>query len=105
MDNAIEVDTLGLHHQPEIMPNGNFLILTASAREIDDYYTDHFNLDGPREKRLVVGDGVAEMAPETGELPWTWSAFGHLAPMRVDYGVTDLYWTLRGFPGACDWPR
>ena len=102
-EGTIEVAAMGLHHQPEVMPNGNFLIMTVSAREIDDYYTDQYNLDGPREKRLVVGDGVAEMDPQTGELLWTWSAFDHLDPMRVGYGVTDLFWTLRGFTGACDW--
>ena len=100
---AIAVDTAGLHHQPKEMPNGNFLIFTASAREIDDYYTDQYNLDAPRRRALVVGDGVAEMDRRTGELLWEWSAFDHLDPFRIGYGGTDDYWALRGFEGALDW--
>ena len=103
VDHAIAVDIAGLHHQPEEMPNGNFLIFTAIATEIDDYYTDHFDLDAPRAKALVVGDGVAEMDRETGELLWQWSAFDCLDPERIGYGVTDDYWSLRGFEGALDW--
>ncbi len=100
---AIAVDTAGLHHQPKEMPNGNFLIFTASAREIDGYYTDQHNLEAPRRRALVVGDGVAEMDRATGELLWEWSAFDHLDPFRIGYGGTDDYWSLRGFEGALDW--
>lgn len=100
---AIQVDTAGLHHQPQEMPNGNFLIFTAEAREIDNCHSDHFNLEAPRRKALVVGDGVAEMDRRSGELLWRWSAFDHLDPMRIGYGATDDYWTLRGFAGALDW--
>ena len=103
VEGAIAVDTAGLHHQPEELPNGNFLIFTASTSEVDDYYTDHFNLNAPRATATVVGDGVAEMDRETGELLWQWSAFDKLDPMRIGYGLTDDYWTLRGFEGAFDW--
>ena len=100
---AIAVDTAGLHHQPKELPNGNFLIFTATAREIDRYHTDQYNLDAPRRRATVVGDGVAEMDRATGELLWRWSAFDHLDPMRIGYGGTDDYWALRGFAGALDW--
>lgn len=100
---AIAVDTAGLHHQPKELPNGNFLIFTASSREIDDYYTDQYNLEAPRRRAIVVGDGVAEMDRSSGELLWRWSAFDRLDPMRIGYGGTDDYWSLRGFEGALDW--
>ena len=103
LEGAVAIDTAGLHHQPEELPNGNFLIFTASTAEIDNYYTDHFDLDAPRETATIVGDGVAEMDRETGELLWQWSAFDRLDPMRIGYGVTDDYWALRGFEGALDW--
>ena len=103
VEGAIAVDTAGLHHQPEELPNGNFLIFTASTAEVDNYYTDHFDLDAPRAAATIVGDGVAEMDRNTGELLWQWSAFDKLDPMRIGYGVTDDYWALRGFEGALDW--
>ena len=83
---AIAVDTAGLHHQPKEMPNGNFLIFTASSREIDGYYTDQYDLEAPRRRAVVVGDGVAEMDRTSGELLWRWSAFDRLDPMRIGYG-------------------
>jgi len=100
---AVAVDTAGLHHQPKELPNGNLLIFTADTTEVDSYYTDHFDLNAPRAPATVVGDGIAEMDRETGELVWQWSTFDRLDTMRIGYGVTDDYWTLRGFEGALDW--
>ncbi len=103
VEGAIGVDAAGLHHQPFIMPNGNFLVLIADAFEVDDFYTDQWNLDAPSAPARIVGDGVAEMDPQTGELLWKWWARDHLSPKRIGYGSLDDYWDLRGFKGAFDW--
>ena len=103
VEGAIGVDAAGMHHQPVVMPNGNFLILVAEAFDVDDFYTDQWNLDAPRAPARIVGDGVAEMDPSTGDLLWTWWAKDHLDPQRIGYGTLDDYWELRGFKGAYDW--
>ena len=61
---AIPVDAQSLHHQPREMPNGNYLALTANAREIENHYTSETD---PDTARKVVGDKIVEFTPE-GEI-------------------------------------
>ena len=99
---AIGIDAQSLHHQPHEMPNGNYLALTANAREIENYYTSETDPDAPRKTQQVVGDKIVEFTPE-GEIVWDWNTFDHLDIWRYGYLLLEVYWHTRGFPGHLDW--
>jgi len=100
--NAIGIDAQSLHHQPHQMPNGNFLALTANAREIENYYTSETEPEAPRQTQSVVGDKIVEFTPK-GEIVWDWNTFDHLDIWRYGYLLTEVYWHTRGFPDNLDW--
>ena len=99
---AIGIDAQSLHHQPHEMPNGNYLALTANAKEIENYYTSETDPDAPRSAQKVVGDKIVEFTPE-GEIVWDWNTFDHLDIWRYGYLLMEVYWHTRGFPGHYDW--
>ena len=99
---AIGIDAQSLHHQPHQMPNGNYLALTATAREIENYYTSETDPDAPRKTQSVVGDKIVECTPE-GEIIWEWNTFDHLDIWRYGYLLMEVYWHTRGFPEHLDW--
>ena len=77
------------------MPNGNYLALTANAKEIENYYTSETDPDAPRANQKVVGDKIVEFTPE-GEIVWDWNTFDHLDIWRFGYLLTEVYWHTRG---------
>jgi|MDSW01.1.fsa_nt_gb arylsulfate sulfotransferase len=91
-----------IHHQPLETPMGTFLSFSANARLIENYYTDEYDPDAPREDALVMGDDVIEFDREGNEL-WRWSTWDHLDPFRIGYELTEAYWHVRGFPDHLDW--
>ena len=101
-ENAIPIDAQSMHHQPHIMPNGNYLAMTANAREFDDYISSEDDPDAPRQKIKVVGDRIIEFDKD-GKVIWSWNTFDHLDPYRVGYQTLEPYWDPRGFPGHADW--
>ncbi|KIG17638.1 putative arylsulfate sulfotransferase [Enhygromyxa salina] len=71
----IEADTLGVpgfHHDILELPNGNFVALSFSFRDIDY---------GPEGVLPVAGDRIVEFTP-AGELVWSWDSFDHLDTNR-----------------------
>ncbi|MDP6174054.1 MAG: aryl-sulfate sulfotransferase, partial [Rhodospirillales bacterium] len=102
VSNSIPIEAESLHHQPHELENGNFLALTASAREIDNYYTSVTDPAAPRKTQRVVGDNIVEFTP-SGEIVWSWNTFDYLDTDRAGYGLLEPYWWVRGFPGALDW--
>jgi outer membrane protein assembly factor BamB len=68
-----ELDPSHLHHDLVELPNGNFIALGHSFRDID-YGGDEGVLN-------VAGDLLLEFTP-AGELVWTWDTFDHMDPMR-----------------------
>ena len=102
VENSIGIEAESLHHQPHEMPNGNFLALTANAKEIKNYYTSEEDPDAPRATQKVVGDTIVEFTPE-GDIVWNWNTFDYLDPMRIGYQLLDTYWHTRGFPNHLDW--
>ena len=99
---GIPIEAASLHHQPHQMPNGNFLAMTANAREIDNYYTSETDPDAPRATQPVVGDNFVEFTPD-GEVVWNWNTFDHLDVYRWSYHLMEVYWHNRGFPKHLDW--
>jgi hypothetical protein len=101
-DGAIPVQAVTLHHQPDALPNGNFLSLNAVPRRIENYYTSETDATAPRRAQWVMGDEVIEFTPE-GEVVWRWNCFDHLDPFKIGYDTFWSYWWVRGFPDHLDW--
>jgi hypothetical protein len=102
VEGGIAIPAQSLHHQPHEMPNGNFLALTANAREIENYYTSETDRHAPRATQPVVGDTIDEFNPD-GEIVWNWNTFDHLDVHRWGYHLMEVYWHNRGFPKHLDW--
>ena len=99
---AIPVQAVTLHHQPDALPNGNYLSLNAVPRRIQGYYTSETDADAPRSDQWVMGDEVIEFNPQ-GEVLWRWNSFDHLDPFKIGYDTFWSYWWVRGFPQHLDW--
>jgi hypothetical protein len=99
---AVPVQAVTLHHQPDALPNGNFLSLNAVPRRIENYYTSETDPTAPRQAQWVMGDEVIEFTPE-GEVVWRWNCFDHLDPFKIGYDTFWSYWWVRGFPNHLDW--
>ena len=84
------------------MPNGNFLALSAHARDVKDWPASVHEPEKYKADKTIVGDMVVEFTPD-GEVVWSWDAFDHLDPYRIGYDALDAYWHVRGFPDAGDW--
>jgi arylsulfate sulfotransferase len=102
VEGAVPVEAQSLHHQPHEMPNGNFLALTANARQIENWYSSEYDADAPRADANVVADRIVEFDVD-GNIVWSWNAFDHLDLNRIGYLTFDSYWHVRGFPGHWDW--
>ena len=98
---SVGIDAASIHHMPHHMENGNFLCLTAHAREFENYPASETDPD-VRATKNVIGDAIVEFTPE-GEIVWEWSAFDYLDPFRIGYNFTNYYWHVRGFPHHYDW--
>ena len=99
---AVPVQAVTLHHQPDALPNGNFLSLNAVPRLIENYYTSETDATAPRRSQWVMGDEVIEFTLE-GEVVWRWNCFDHLDPFKSGFDTFWSYWWVRGFPGHLDW--
>lgn len=99
---AIPIDAQSMHHQPHMMPNGNYLAMTANARRFDNYYASETDPDAPRRTINVVGDRIIEF-DRAGNVIWSWNTFDHLDPYRIGYHTFDPYWDTRGFRDHADW--
>ncbi len=99
---AIPIDAQSMHHQPHMMPNGNYLAMTANARVFDNYFTSETDPDAPSQTIPVVGDRIVEF-DKAGTIVWSWNTFDHLDPYRIGYNLLDPYWDTRGFRNHADW--
>ncbi|MFM1813917.1 MAG: Arylsulfate sulfotransferase AssT precursor [Pseudomonadota bacterium] len=99
---SIELPIEVLHHTFTFMPNGNFLVLSAEARDYPDWYTSTTDPHAPRAPARLVGDVVTELTPE-GRLVHEWRILDMLDPYRITHGSMSDYWQKQGFPGAYDW--
>jgi len=99
---GIAVDALTLHHDLDMLPNGNILALNTERRMIDNYYTTDIDATAPRKNQWVMGDCIIEFE-RSGRIIWSWNAFDYLDPMRIGYETFVNYWIRRGFPEPMDW--
>lgn len=99
---AIPIDAQSMHHQPHMMPNGNYLAMTANARTFENYYSSVTDPNAPRQTIPVVGDRIVEFDKQ-GNIVWSWNTFDHLDPYRIGYDALEPYWDTRGFRDHADW--
>jgi hypothetical protein len=102
-DDGIPVDALTFHHELDLLPSGNLLVLGSQVREIQDFKPYRLmKREGPLSTARVMGDEIVEFAPD-GTVVWRWNAFDHLPTERVGYDLFPDYWVVRGFPDTWDW--
>lgn len=90
------------HHRTNIMPNGNFLLLSAEERVFEDWPLRDDIANSPRGAAKVIGDVVLEIT-QSGQIVNQWKMFDILDPYRLCYGSCSPYWRQRGFPDSFDW--
>jgi hypothetical protein len=99
---SIELPIEVLHHAFQVLPNGNFLVLSAEVRSFENWHGSTTDVSAPRETANLVGDIIAEVT-RNGELAREWRLFDMLDPYRIGHGSRSNYWHKLGFPGAFDW--
>jgi hypothetical protein len=101
-DGSIALPIHVLHHAFQALPNGNFLVLSAEARQFPGWHGGTTDASAPRETASLVGDVIAEVT-RNGELVQEWHLFDMLDPYRIGHGSRSNYWHRQGFPDAFDW--
>ena len=76
----VETAALAMHHDVQVLPNGNFLTLSVERRWITDYPSSESDYFAPPAPKWVAGETVAGMQPMVGE---DWPA--DLAPHWMIY--------------------
>ncbi|SEL98564.1 Arylsulfotransferase (ASST) [Aquimarina amphilecti] len=64
------------HHDIEMLPNGNILILAWKAKNIQEAENAGYNINLPNEKLLI--EALIEVNPVTNQIVWEWSSWDHL---------------------------
>lgn len=62
-----------LHHDAEMLPNGNILAMTWEKYSSEDAVANGYLLDVP-----LFPDGLIEIDPKTNQIIWEWHAWDHL---------------------------
>ncbi|MFP2996182.1 aryl-sulfate sulfotransferase [Spongiivirga sp. MCCC 1A20706] len=79
-------DSKILHHDAEIMPNGNILLMTWERKSATDAIENGYKLQND-----LFPDGIIEVDPRTNQIVWKWEAWHHLVqdhdPTKLNYGV------------------
>ena len=106
------------HHDVEMMPNGNVLILAWELKTAEQAIAAGRNPDYLPDGELWPEHiiEVEPTGPTTGDIVWEWHIWDHLVqdfdPSKENYGVVaqhpelvDLNWTVIAGPvrGAADW--
>lgn len=91
-DDSISIETDSFHHDMDILPNGNLLVLSTEVREFEDYPTNDNDPDAPRDTVQLIGDVIVEFTRE-GEIVQEWKLFDILDPRRFSYGsLSTSFW-------------
>jgi len=104
-ENGIKKTALNIplfHHRTNLMPNGNFLLLSAEERIFENWPLKDDDKNSPRGQAKVIGDVIVE-ADQNGQIINQWKIFDLLDPYRLCYGSCSPYWRQRGFPDSFDW--
>lgn len=96
------IDMPIFHHRTSIFPNGNFLLLSAEARMLENWPLKDDDPNAARGTVKVIGDIICEVTP-AGRVVGQWKMLDLLDPYRLCYGSCAHYWRQRGFPDSSDW--
>lgn len=105
MKNKGNTTPLGIslfHHRTNVMPNGNFLLLSAEERVFENWPLKDDDQNSPRGSARVIGDLIVEVS-QSGQIINQWKMLDLLDPYRLCYGSCSPYWRQRGFPDSFDW--
>ncbi len=84
-------DTYQQHHDIEILPNGNVLLIAWEVITADEALAAGLRPDLLPENGTVWPDQVVEVEPTSGDIVWMWRAWDHLIqdtdPSLPNYGV------------------
>ncbi|MBD3672823.1 MAG: aryl-sulfate sulfotransferase [Planctomycetaceae bacterium] len=102
---SIPIDCDTLHHEILPMPDGKFLALSTTMRQLDDYYPDLPNLR-KNNQADVVGDEIVEFGVD-GKVLRRLDLFEHLDHTRISHGAFGNFWnnkyTETGVKNTEDW--
>jgi hypothetical protein len=77
------------HHDIEVLPNGNVLILAWEKKSGNDLTENGFTGDDG----VVYAEKIIEVNPETNKVVWEWNSWDHLIqdedPSALNYGVIE----------------
>ncbi|MCV6637398.1 aryl-sulfate sulfotransferase [Candidatus Albibeggiatoa sp. nov. NOAA] len=99
---ATPVDTLTLHHDIDVLPNGNFLVLGSERLQVPNYYTSELDENAPRKMQWVMADEIIEFTPQ-GDIVWEWKMADYVDVYRLGYRTFKGYWNKRGHKDTIDW--
>ncbi|MBE2183774.1 MAG: aryl-sulfate sulfotransferase [Anaerolineae bacterium] len=84
-------DTYQQHHDIELMPNGNILLVAWEVISANEALSLGIRPDRIPEGGTIWPDHVAELNPQTNEIVWMWRVWDHLIqdtdPNLPNYGV------------------
>ncbi|MCA9772059.1 MAG: aryl-sulfate sulfotransferase [Myxococcales bacterium] len=83
-----------MHHDFQILPNGNYLTLSTEAREISGYPGG--------ETHTVVGDVIVEFDQDL-DIVQEWKLLDLLDPYRTPPGFNNPFWAALYGPESKDW--
>ncbi|WP_353570427.1 aryl-sulfate sulfotransferase [Candidatus Albibeggiatoa sp. nov. BB20] len=102
IEGAIPVDTLTFHHDIDVLPNGNFLVLGSERQQIPNYYDSEEDINAPRKTHWVMVDVVIEFNRE-GKIVWQWNIADYMDVFRIGYETFGGFWERRGYKNTIDW--
>ncbi|MGE3247580.1 MAG: aryl-sulfate sulfotransferase [Beijerinckiaceae bacterium] len=91
-----------IHHTVNVMPDGNFLLLDASARIFGNWHSSTSDASAPKQTAEVVGDIVTEVTRD-GKIVQRYNLLDMLDPFRATQSTRSGYWRKQGFPNGYDW--
>lgn len=100
---SIPVETDTFHHTMELLPNGNFLMLSTEVRHFDDYYTTESDPEAERAPSGVIGDVLVEFKPD-GTILREWKLFDILDPYRIGYGSLGTFFYAEVYQDVLEKP-
>ena len=99
---SIAIDIPLTHHRVNVLPNGNFLLLSAEMRVLPDWPANDSEPHASRGPAKVIGDIVLEVSAN-GDIIDKWHLFDMIDPYRLCYGSCSNYWHKLGFIDSNDW--
>ena len=84
-------DSLLSHHDIEVLPNGNILILAAEVKTASEAISNGSSINDSRYSEMII-----ELNPNTNQVVWEWHAWDHLV-QDIDSNLLN-YGTISSSP-------